>query len=159
MHIWTSHRWQKYYDNINYRQGLRLICDKNIDPEVRRSCKEFCKWLRQEYFFPIRIPVYLKEKRAIRANDGELVSATIFLPFQRSDEPYIRVAVGDYMELLGMWGKDNALGAILCSIAHELTHYYQWVNNIQLTDIGKERQAKRYAIFIIDEYKDTRDHP
>ena len=56
-------------------------------------------------------------------------------------------------------GKDNALASILLSLAHELTHYYQWINNIQLTPTGRERQATKYANYIIDEYASTREHP
>ncbi len=63
--------------------------------------------------FPIRIPIYLKDTEAIRTMDGELVSATFFQPDKRTDEPYIRVATGDYSEMLSCRGKDNALAAIL----------------------------------------------
>lgn len=161
MHIWTLRKWTKIY-NTNapqVRSGLRLRFDKDVNPEVKRACKEFARWLRTEYYFPIRVPVYIKSKEKIKAMDGELVSATFFQPVNRYDEPYIRISTGDYEELLFKRGKDNALAAILCSIAHELTHYYQWINDIQLSDIGYERQAKQYALFILDEYKEVTDHP
>lgn len=64
-----------------------------------------------------------------------------------------------YNELANHLGKDNALASILLSLAHELTHYYQWINNIQLTPMGRERQATKYANYIIDEYASTREHP
>jgi len=54
---------------------------------------------------------------------------------------------------------DNALAAVLGSIAHELTHYYQWINDIELTEIGFERQASHYRDRIISEYSQTREHP
>ena len=56
-------------------------------------------------------------------------------------------------------GQDNALAAILGSIIHELTHYFQWVNDLQLTEIGIERQAKNYVKIILSEYAETREHP
>lgn len=74
-------------------------------------------------------------------------------------EPYIRVAAGDYEELLKHYGKDNALAAILLTIAHELTHYFQWINDINLTKIGMERQPTSYAQYILEEYKGIREHP
>ena len=91
--------------------------------------------------------------------DGELVSATCFQPYNKKEEPYIRVSTGDYPELLRKSGKNNALAAILCSIAHELTHYFQWINGIELTEIGRERQATAYGKIIIREYSETRAHP
>jgi hypothetical protein len=40
------------------REGLRIRCDKEVHPEVRRACLEFAKWLRNEFEFPIRVVVY-----------------------------------------------------------------------------------------------------
>lgn len=91
--------------------------------------------------------------------DGELVSATFFEPVNRQDEPYARIATGDYQQLKEKIGRDNALASILLSVAHELTHYFQWINDIRLTAIGEERQASRYARFILDEYADVVEHP
>ena len=56
-HIWTIENWEK---NINlheqgHRTSLRIRFDKDIDSEVRRSCKEFVSFLRKEYFFPLRV--------------------------------------------------------------------------------------------------------
>jgi len=154
-------KWKHYYDisNPHHRTGARLRIDKGVHPEVRRACKEFLKWLRAEYFFPIRVPIYIKSTEYIRANDGELVSATCLMPDNKLMEPYIRVAAGDFEKLLVQWGQDNALAAILGSIAHELTHYFQWVNGLQLTNTGEERQAKRNKRFVLDKYAETREHP
>ncbi|WP_226602578.1 hypothetical protein [Bacillus cereus] len=148
MHIWTLTNWRKYYnlEEKSHRMGLRLKFDKDVDPEVRRAIKEFCKWIRREYFFPIRVPIYVKSSYKIKAMDGELVYGTFFEPFNRNDE-------------LEKRGKNDALGGYLFTIAHELTHYFQWINDIKLTRIGYERQATTYSGYIIDEYKETREHP
>lgn len=52
-HIWMIEDWEKNIDldKENHRTGLRLRFDKDIDPEVRRACKEFAVSLRREYFF------------------------------------------------------------------------------------------------------------
>lgn len=161
MHLWTLTRWQQYYDcNCQSRRmGVRLKSDAMVDPEVKRACREFLVWLRRQYVFPIRVPIYLKAVEKIEARDGEMVSATCFLPFDKCVEPYIRIAVGDYYAIRAKKGQDTALAAILSSIAHELTHYFQWVNDITLTLIGEERQATQYSISILDEYAQTRDRP
>lgn len=161
MHVWTLDTWMKYYENGKYktRSGLRLRIDKEVDLEVKRACKEFCKWLRTEYYFPIRVSIYLKSANLIKALDGDMVVSTFFEPASRCDEPYIRLATGDYLEMLSNNCKDNALAAIIGSIAHELTHYFQWINDVKLTEIGYERQARAYVQFILDEYAETREHP
>ncbi|MBJ8069588.1 hypothetical protein BWGOE4_16160 [Bacillus mycoides] len=161
MHIWTLTNWEKYYnlEEKRNRTGLRLKFDTDVDPEVRRAIKEFCKWLRREYFFPIRVPIYVKTSYKIKTMDGELVYGTFFGPFDRNVEPYIRISAGDYYDTVQKNGKDKALGYYLVTIAHELTHYFQWINDIKLTRIGYERQATAYSGYIIDEYKGTREHP
>lgn len=42
----------------------------------------------------------------------------------------------------------------LRTLAHELSHYYQWLNDLKLTPIGEERQATSYANAIIYEYEE-----
>lgn len=160
MHIWTIHNWEKnLQSDISRRTGLRFRYDQNVPPEVKRACSQFAIWLRTEYYFPLRVVVYVKGAKTIRTKDGDHVVGSFFEPFSYSDEPYIRLATGDYEELVSAWGKDRALASILLTLAHELTHYYQWINHIPLTPIGRERQASRYAEFIIDEYASTREHP
>lgn len=161
MHIWTIEKWKKEYgsDYEKLRQGIYVRYEKEVDPEVRQACIEFCRWMRREYFFPQRITMYVKASRRIRAMDGEMVCGTIWLPDNKLEEPYIKASTGDYYELLEESGRDGALAAILRTIARELTHYFQWINNLCLTSIGEERQAKAYAGFIVDEYAQTRDHP
>ena len=161
MHVWTLNKWENYIslDDPNHRKGLRIRIDKGVDPEVQRACKEFADWLRKEYFFPMRIPVYIKNSPHIRAKDGEEAYGIFFRPDDYKVEPFIRVAAGDYQDMLNSWGKDSALAAILTTISHELTHYFQWVNHLQLTLIGEERQAKKYSGYILDEYAEGREHP
>lgn len=159
MNVWTAEGWKRTYKDRCVRKGLRVKSDGGVDDEVKRACKEFCKWLRREYDFPIRIPIYLKSSYKIKAMDGDLVVGTFFEPDDDFTEPYIRIATGDYPELLNRDGKDNALAYILRTIVHELTHYFQWINKVNLTPIGMERQATRSSRFILDLYAETRDHP
>lgn len=159
MHIWTIEKWKKYYHDGNVRRGMHLKFDKDVDLEVKRACKEFSAWMRTRYYFPMRVTIYVKSSYCIKSFDGEWVCGTFFEPWDRFREPYIRVATGDYDELLKSEGNDNALAGMLLSITHELTHYFQWINDIQLTEIGMERQANAYAHYILDEYKETREHP
>ena len=160
MHIWTITNWEKNIDdNRKRRTGIRFRYDKAVDPEVKRACTQFAQWLRTEYYFPLRVLVYVKKNKTIRAKDGENVVGIFFEPVSYSDEPHIRIATGDYEELKNKIGKDNALATILATLAHELTHYYQWINGIQLTPIGRERQASRYSDYILYEYSLKWAHP
>lgn len=157
MKLWKCNDWDIYLCK-DRRTGIRLRFDKGVNPEVRRACLEFVQWIRKNFDFPIRIPIYFKNKEFILSNQGEHVSATFFGPYNKCLEPYIRISVGDYGMLLKSRGKDNALAAILRSIAHELSHYYQWIKDT-FDDPNAERQARYYAGRILDIYAQTRDHP
>lgn len=161
MNIWKSTNWKKNKELCcsQVRSGLRLRFQKGIDNNVRRACIDFCIWLRKEFYFPIRVVIYFKSSYYIKAIDGTLVSATIFEPYKKNVEPYIKIATGDYQDLLYENGEDDALAAVIGSIIHELTHYFQWINGIHLSDTGYEIQASHYIKKILGEYAKTREHP
>ena len=138
-HIWTIENWEQNIDFMEegHRTGFRLRFDSGIDPEVRRACKEFAAFLRKEYFFPLRVVANIRNKKE---STGEWTGSGDMDILEYEDdytvEPYIRVAAGDYLDLCDKWGKDSALTAILLTIGHELTHYFQWINALELTPIG-----------------------
>ena len=149
--------WIKNNEKSNY--NLRLKFERDIDPEVKRACKEFARWLRKEYYFPKKVYVYFKSSETITALDEEKVSATFWSPYDKNQQSYAKVATGDYDKMLKKRGKDNALASILHSVAHELTHYFQWLKDIEDSEVKIEKQAKRCADLIIDKYACTREHP
>lgn len=160
MDIWNCSSWECNVEICQHqRSGLRFRFQQGVNKDVRRACIDFGKWLRIKYYFPIRLMVYLKSSEYIKASDGDYVSAIFFEPYNKSDEPYIKISTGDYQKMKEEWGNDNALGAILGSVAHEITHYYQWINDIKLTESGLEKQASYYRKKIINEYAKTREHP
>ncbi|MEK0315072.1 hypothetical protein [Cohnella sp. 56] len=141
--------------DISGRTGLRIRSLPGVHPEVRRACLAFAGWLRTSIDFPIRVVVYLKKDRFIRTRARQQVSASFFAPFNKSEEPYIRIATGDYEASLLEVGKDNALAGYLQSIAHELVHYQQWLADAPFS----ERQAVSRAKKIVGMYAQTRAHP
>jgi hypothetical protein len=140
--------------NLQYqRSGLRLRCEQGVNPKVRQSCLDFVKWLRLYMEFPIRVVVYLKKAYQIKTQDGkEMVSATFLGPYSKDEEPYIRVATGDFQELVSERGEDNAILSILNSIAHEITHYHQWLKNPDFDEEIAETEAEEQSVKLVDEY-------
>jgi len=136
------------------RVGL-FIRGNNVHPEVRRSVIRFARWMRIHFEFPIRVPVYLSANSQIVTKNRKLVSASFFAPHDRSVEPYIRVATGDYIGRRNEHGRDNALAAILCSVAHEIIHYQQWIQGKET----REREAVRGAEKILRAYAKGVLHP
>lgn len=130
------------------RRGLRIRGARG-HPVVRRALIRYAKWLRNYYEFPIRVPVYLFPSETIFTRDGERVSASFFAPYDRSVEPYIRIATGDYPELRRLRGRDDALAAFITSLSHEVVHYFQWIETGDIHErgvIGKaDSMLLRYA--------------
>lgn len=114
--------------------------------------KRFCVWLRKRYTFPMRVMVYVKNQEQIRAHEGERVYGTFFAPYDHSLEPYIRIAVGDYISLVEKRGEMNAVYALLECLAHELTHYYQWLAEWEMNNVLEEKQARYCARQVVRRY-------
>ena len=115
MHVWRS---LLYYKNlppeIFRRTGIYFRFYPGVNPEVREEVLHFSKWLRNNYTFPIRIPVYIKKEFRLLTRDGDLAVGTFFEPFEYSVEPYIRIATGDYEDLKRRWGEKAALKSLAC---------------------------------------------
>ncbi len=156
--LWECNDWSVYVPE-DCRRGIRLRFDKGVDDEVRRACKEYVNWLRTQYEFPMRVPIYIKASEYVTTSTGEECSAVFLGPYDKTLEPYIKVSAGDYPDLLAKCGKDNALAAILHSITHELSHYFQWLKDFDDNPKRDERQAKYYSSEIMYDYAETREHP
>jgi hypothetical protein len=103
----------------------------------------------------VRVPVYLLAGKRVRTADGQFASASIFLPWSRKVEPYIRVATGDYDELRRARGRESALLAFLGSLSHEVVHYRQWIDTGRAWEQGVITKAKR----LVERYAQTVHHP
>jgi hypothetical protein len=136
----------------NYpRTGLRLRSEAGVHPEVRSVCIKFCKWLRTQIDFPVRVVIYLKKDYQImNRTTKQMATATFLAPYEKDVEPYIRIATGDYDELIIERGKADALYAMLDTIAHEIIHYQQWLEERKMSEEEAEEGYK-----MVDMYAET----
>lgn len=161
MHIWTIEKWKKVIprERVLPANRIRVYADRNVDPEVVAACRRFVEWAKGEYVFPLEVRIHLKGQDRIKAMDGDDAVGTFYEPPEYDQPSHIRIAAGDYGELVDSIGRDNALCTILTVLAHEMTHYFQWINDLPLTERGRERQATQYAHWLLSEYAQTREHP
>jgi hypothetical protein len=122
---------------------------------VRGALIRYARWLRQNYEFPIRVPVYLLREENFKTIANEVVVASFFAPFDRSVEPFIKIATGDYTSLKQKRGRDNALAAYIISLSHEVIHYRQWIE----TGKTHERGVVEKALAMLRRYELTVDRP
>lgn len=117
------------------RDGLRIRIHPQVHPFLRREVHTFVRWLRANYPFPIRVNVYIPNTKKIRANDGDLCYGRCFVPDDPDDSITIDVAGGydydgDFRAL------QNYTWGTIFTLAHELGHYYQYLNRVSLTPRG-----------------------
>ena len=122
---------------------------------MRGAIIRFARWLRTQFEFPIRVPVYLLAGEQVRTMDGGRCSASIFAPWSKMHEPYIRIATGDWKQYSAGHSRDDALAGYLGSLAHELVHYRQWIETGKMWERGVAVKASR----LVDRYPLTVDHP
>ena len=159
MNVWKLDRWKSLDDSVLSHPGLFLHFDKEVDTDLKRSCIRFCRWLRRRFVFPIRVDIYFKSTVYVTTKSGKKMYCTCWLPDYKDYHPYIRIATGDFHVRVLEWGRDNAIAAILKDIGRMLTHYYQWINDLEQTEQQEKRQVARCACLILDQYAADRDHP
>ncbi|MFH0945672.1 MAG: hypothetical protein V2A76_10780 [Planctomycetota bacterium] len=135
------------------RKGLRIRGHRG-HPVVRRALIRYARWLRQNYKFPIRVPVYLSPHPTIRKQDGEEVSATFFGPYDKTEEPYIRISTGDHALMRSERCRADVLASYIVSLSHEVIHYQQW-----LRGPTTERGVNRGAVRMLRRYEKTTRWP
>jgi hypothetical protein len=162
MNIWTCEDWKSYYSDKQVTSGLRLFIGKDVDTDVRYAVKQACKWIRQNFDFPVRVSVYIKNSNLVRATDGDMVYDFFCWKTDRDDYPYITIATGDYRERCEKASsRDDALAGIILALFKELSHYRQWLNGMDFNDstVKKlQRQSRYYANILTEEYFDTVEH-
>lgn len=145
--------WQRFARNRKdaaTSQGISLRFEKGIDPGFRKLCIQFVGWLRKNYSFPVHVNIYIKDREKIRLLGGQMAYGG-FRYFENRP-PYIRIPARVEPHLREEYEDTEIYCAILSSLAHELTHYYQWVADLEQTDAVSERQANFFRYRIVEQF-------
>lgn len=145
--------WQRYRRNrkgADQSRGLSLHFEKGIEPEFRSLCLRFAHWLRKNYSFPVHINIYIKDCEKIRLVGGQMAYGG-FRYFENRP-PYIRIPARIEPDVREEYADWDIYCAILSSLVHELTHYYQWLAEPEQTDAVSERQANYFRFRIIEQF-------
>lgn len=161
MNVWKSEDWKSYYASHKTRSGIRMNYDRGIDEDLKLAIQRLVSWLRREFVFPIRLHVYVKNDLLVEAMDGDMVYSVFLWSDSKLEEPYIKIAVADYPELLEDIGRDRAMGTIMMDLLKQFTHYFQWLNDadLKLNDEGLRRQGYLLARRVLNKYADMVKHP
>ncbi|MBU1093538.1 MAG: ImmA/IrrE family metallo-endopeptidase [Firmicutes bacterium] len=137
-------------------QGLRIKYSLKPDIELKNYTSGFIKWLRFQYFFPIRCNIVIKPcPYFITGNDNKTRSHGDFYYYDDPIKkvPSIWISSGEYYTSKED-SKFKQIKEILFTIAHELTHYFQWYfyEFDNRTDRSLEIEANRWAWHLVNDF-------
>ena len=145
--------WQRFEKSPNQsfeNQKIILHYEDGIDDELKKLYRSFAVWLRRNYVFPVRINIYILNCEKIRLRNGQM-SYGSFRWFPNKT-PIIKIPSAVEKALLNEYTIDEIYEQILSSLVHELTHYYQWILDLNQSNSVSERQANYYRYRIIEKY-------
>ena len=134
----------QYYSGSAEKANLLLHFAKMIDTGRKRSICRFVRYLRKEFFFPIRCNVYFCDREKFNSPKGGYCYGVFFDNAESKGRIYPQIYIPANMELY----------AVYHSLCHELTHYFQWffTEDKKRSDRSLETQASKYAYRILDDY-------
>lgn len=115
-------------------EKIKLYLQPSVKPLLAQKILAFLEWFEQEYEMPEKLNMTITGARHIINIEGQKVLGTCYCPNDRSKSMSIKIATGDFFEMLKKEGKENAIYRIFHSILHELQHYYQFANDWALDE-------------------------
>ncbi len=148
--------WRKYEKNRVAGlsdNGFSVRFEKGTDRIIREKYMVLCRWLRSNYYFPIKLNVYILNSETIVLKNGR----TAYGSFRWHEKyaPSIRIPSKPDEDLREQYTEDEIHEQILSSFIHELTHYFQWAAGIEQTDAAAEKQADYYRYRILEMYYES----
>ena len=148
MNLWQTFEIKRNPTFSN--NGISFRFDNGIEDNLKKLYISFAKWLRNTYVFPVHMNIYIKNCEKVRLMSGAMVYGS-FKWFEEKP-PYIRIPSKIEKYLLEEYSREEIYEQILSSLVHELTHYYQWILDLEQSNSTSERQANYYRYRIIEKY-------
>lgn len=142
--IWIDLEYKSHYSDSK-SCGLYTYIDKTLSHDISAKISTFLVWLKKRYFFPIRCNIFIENEKHFQSSKKSRTCQGIFFAsgdLSRTKLPRIYVA------------SDTSYEYLIFTIAHELTHYYQWYfyQDEKQTDRSLEIEANKYAQWLTSLY-------
>lgn len=133
-----------YYAASARKTNLSLRFASDIAPSTKKRICDFVRYLRKEFYFPIRCNVYFCNREKFRSSKGGYCYGIFFSNGESKGRIYPQI----YIPV------KNELHSVFFSLSHELSHYFQWyfLNEERRSDRSLEIQASKYATRITNDY-------
>lgn len=142
--IWIDLNYKNFYLDSK-TSGIYVYYDRTLDDSTLKQIKGVIAWLKKNYFFPIRCNIFMENEKRFNSSKGNYYCQGIFFAagdLTRTKLPRIYIACDTDFEYL------------VFTLAHELTHYFQWFFFQDEKRAGKslEIEANKYAKWLTYSY-------
>ncbi|MBE6580203.1 MAG: hypothetical protein E7650_01140 [Ruminococcaceae bacterium] len=148
MIFWIENQFKNEYIDSAKQTGIRCVFPKGFDEDTKNEIKRFIKFIRANYYFPIRVNVTFDNKiHFINQTDGHKYYG-VFYDGDADKKTYPQIYIA------AKHTPKNSIEDILFNIAHELTHYYQWyfLEDEKRTDRSLEMEANKWTKYLLYTY-------
>lgn len=132
-----------FYSDSAPKSNLALHFAPAINRDSKQRICNFVRYLRNEFYFPIRCNVYFSNRENFRSSKGGYCYGIFYYNSDTSKLIYPQIYIPAHMELYSIYS----------SLCHELTHYYQWYFwEDNKSNRSLEVQASKYAACVLKYY-------
>lgn len=144
--LWVTNTEEnvRFYSDSAPKSNLSLHFASDIDHKVKKNIRRFVRYLRKEFFFPIRCNIYFCDREKFHSSRGGYCYGIFYSNEESKGRIYPQIYIPANMNQF----------YIYYSLCHELTHYFQWyfLYDKEKNDRSLEIQASKYAARIMDDY-------
>ncbi len=144
--LWVTNTEEnlQFYSDSATKSNLLLHFDSDIEPNIKQKICQFVRYIRKEFYFPVRCNVYFCNQNKFQSSNGGYCYGIFFSNEESQGRIYPQIYIP----------ANNELYQIYHSLCHELTHYFQWFfyDDRKKNNRSLEIQASKYANRILKDY-------
>ena len=133
-----------FYRDSSPKSNLSLHFAVAIDRDAKKNICRFVRYLRKEFFFPIRCNVYFCNQEKFHSSKRGYCYGIFYSNEEGRGRIYPQIYIPANMDLFSVY----------YSLSHELTHYFQWyfLYYNKKGNRSLEIQASKYATRVLKDY-------
>ena len=149
---WIDKERKTCYNDSAPAAGIRYKFydyGSNFDVHTIEEIKKFIRFLQRHYFFPIRLYILFCNTQVFRHHiDNHTYYGAFYSMDDEKRKTYPRISIASKIT------ESNSLEDVLCVLAHEITHYYQWyfLEEDKRTDRSLEIEANKWSKYVVESY-------
>ena len=143
--LWVTNTAEniRFYSDSAPKFNISLHFASAIDDSTKKHICNFVRYLRKEFFFPIRCNIYFCNQKKFHSSKGGYCYGIFYSNEESKGRIYPQIYIPANMDLYSVYH----------SLSHELTHYFQWYFlEENRSDRSLEVQASKYATRILEDY-------